>query len=150
MRFYDAETARKADEDDADGTNDPLLDLAASELEAWFAGSLREFTVPVSLEGARSARDHATPFRLAVWNAIRSIPYGETRTYGEVARMTGKPLAARAVGQALNRNPIAIIVPCHRVIGAGGSLVGFGGGLERKRALLAIERAATGRTFGKP
>jgi methylated-DNA-[protein]-cysteine S-methyltransferase len=152
VRFVGADIARKADKADtadvpgetgADGVTDPLLERAAAELKAWFAGTLREFTVPVALDGARPegarSASKSTPFRLAVWNAIRSIPYGETRTYGEVARMIGKPLAARAVGQALNRNPVAIIVPCHRVIGGDGSLVGFGGGLERKRLLLAIE-----------
>jgi methylated-DNA-[protein]-cysteine S-methyltransferase len=161
VRFCDTERGLKADAAAAVDTDaaDPLLERAASELESWFAGRLRDFTVPVSFSADTSdgatcggvparttARSRPTAFRLAVWNAIRSIPYGETRTYGDIARAIGKPLASRAVGQALNRNPVAIIVPCHRVIGGDGSLVGFGGGLERKQTLLALERSAIERT----
>lgn len=166
VRFCDTESGLKADaaaavDADVDAA-DPLLERAASELEAWFAGRLRDFTVPVSFgadasDGATccgvpartTARSRPTAFRLAVWNAIRSIPYGETRSYGDIARAIGKPLASRAVGQALNRNPVAIIVPCHRVIGGDSSLVGFGGGIERKKILLALERTAIGLTPGK-
>ena len=81
-----------------------------------------------------------TPFQRSVWNALRTIPYGETRSYGEIAEQIGSPNAFRAVGLANGHNPIAVIVPCHRVIGANGSLTGFGGGLERKSALLELER----------
>ncbi len=102
------------------------------ELSEYFAGERTEFQVPLAMEG--------TTFQRTVWNALRAIPYGETRSYGELARGIGKPSAMRAVGLANGRNPIAVIVPCHRVIGADGSLTGFGGGLERKRTLLDLER----------
>ena len=103
----------------------------AEQLTAYFAGALTEFSVDVRLVG--------TPFQRRVWEALRAIPYGETRSYGQVAAQIGVPAAARAVGLANARNPIAIIVPCHRVIGSGGRLTGYGGGLDRKRALLAVE-----------
>ncbi len=100
---------------------------------------LREY-----FDGQRSAFDvalvmHGTPFERRVWRALQEIPYGETASYGEVARRIGQPSAARAVGLANGRNPIAVIVPCHRVIGANGTLTGYGGGLERKRILLELE-----------
>lgn len=101
------------------------------ELEAYFAGELRQFTVPLHLRG--------TPFQLTVWNHLRTIPYGETRTYGQLAEALGNRGASRAVGLANGKNPIGIIVPCHRVIGATGSLTGYGGGLPRKQRLLAFE-----------
>ncbi|MFJ3653161.1 methylated-DNA--[protein]-cysteine S-methyltransferase [Streptomyces nigra] len=101
------------------------------ELEAYFAGELRQFTVPLHLKG--------TPFQLTVWNHLRTIPYGETRTYGQLAEALGNRGASRAVGLANGKNPIGIIVPCHRVIGATGSLTGYGGGLPRKQRLLAFE-----------
>ncbi|MGV9573094.1 methylated-DNA--[protein]-cysteine S-methyltransferase [Streptomyces nigra] len=104
------------------------------ELEAYFAGELRQFTVPLHLKG--------TPFQLTVWNHLRTIPYGETRTYGQLAEALGKRGASRAVGLANGKNPIGIIVPCHRVIGATGSLTGYGGGLPRKQRLLAFESGA--------
>ena len=104
------------------------------ELDAYFAGRLRQFTVPLDLRG--------TAFQLRVWEVLYGIPYGETRSYGEVAQAVGKPKAARAVGQANGRNPISIIVPCHRVIGSDGGLTGYGGGLHRKKALLDLESAA--------
>ncbi len=106
----------------------------AQELDAYFAGRLRKFTVPLDLRG--------TAFQLRVWEVLYGIPYGETRSYGEVAQAVGKPKAARAVGQANSRNPISIIVPCHRVIGSHGGLTGYGGGLQRKKALLDLESAA--------
>lgn len=102
------------------------------QLDAWFAGELHEFDVRLAAEG--------TPFQQKVWDALLSIPYGETRTYGEVAAAIGQPTASRAVGAANGRNPISIIVPCHRVIGSSGKLVGFGGGVDVKRALLEHER----------
>ena len=101
------------------------------ELDAYFRGDLRQFSVPVDLRG--------TPFQLRVWGALCRIPYGETRTYGELARSIGRPEAARAVGHAIGSNPVSIAVPCHRVVGANGSLTGYGGGLHRKDALLRLE-----------
>ncbi len=109
----------------------PVLREARRQLEAYFAGTLRDFDVPLRLEG--------TPFRLRVWEQLRKIPYGQVITYGELARRVGQPNAARAVGGANHHNPIAILVPCHRVVAAGGSLGGYGGGLELKRALLKLE-----------
>ena len=107
---------------------------AREQLGAYFAGELTEFRLPLAPRG--------TPFQLAVWEALRAIPYGTTATYGEIAAAVGRPpSASRAVGAANGSNPIAVIVPCHRVIGAGGSLVGFGGGLARKRRLLQLEGA---------
>jgi methylated-DNA-[protein]-cysteine S-methyltransferase len=104
-----------------------------AQLGAYFAGERTAFDVPLDLRG--------TDFQQLVWRALLEIPYGETRTYGELARTIGRPNAARAVGLANGHNPVGIIVPCHRVIGADGSLTGYGGGLERKRALLALEQA---------
>ncbi len=112
-----------------------ILDEARMQLDAYFAGALREFDLPLS--------PHGTPFQSRVWSALREIPFGQTISYAELARRTGDVKAARAVGAANGRNPIPIIVPCHRVIGANGSLVGFGGGLERKQWLLEHEGALT-------
>ncbi|MDI1460391.1 methylated-DNA--[protein]-cysteine S-methyltransferase [Catellatospora sp. KI3] len=111
---------------------DRRLDAVAGQLHAYFAGELVEFTLPVSVR-------RGSDFERAVWAQLSRIPYGETLTYGEVARAIGEPDAARAVGVACNRNPVAVVVPCHRVVGAGGKLVGFGGGLPRKRQLLELE-----------
>jgi methylated-DNA-[protein]-cysteine S-methyltransferase len=108
---------------------------AVEQLEAYFAGELHEFDLRLEFVG--------TPFQRRVWEALRTIPYGETRSYGQIAQQIGAPAASRAVGLANGHNPIAVIVPCHRVIGAKGSLTGFGGGLHRKRALLALEQEAT-------
>jgi methylated-DNA-[protein]-cysteine S-methyltransferase len=112
--------------------NDTVLVQARRELDAYFAGKLKTFAVPLAPRG--------TPFQLKVWAALRAIPYGATRSYGQQAAAIGQPKAVRAVGLANGRNPIAIIVPCHRVIGANGALTGFGGGLERKQALLDLEQ----------
>ncbi|MFH8758172.1 methylated-DNA--[protein]-cysteine S-methyltransferase [Streptomyces atroolivaceus] len=109
---------------------------AARQLNAYFAGELTEFDLPLRLEG--------TPFQRGVWAELVRIPYGETRSYGELAGRLGKPGASRAVGLANGKNPIGIIVPCHRVIGASGSLTGYGGGLDRKQRLLAFERGGEG------
>jgi methylated-DNA-[protein]-cysteine S-methyltransferase len=109
----------------------PFADVK-TQLEEYFAGARTSFDVPLAAEGA--------PFEREVWHALEEIPYGETVSYGEIARRVGQPTAARAVGTANGRNPIAVIVPCHRVIGADGSLTGYGGGLERKRLLLELER----------
>jgi methylated-DNA-[protein]-cysteine S-methyltransferase len=102
-----------------------------SQLEAYFEGELSEFDVPLSLTG--------TPFQRRVWEELRRIPYGTTISYGELARRVGNPAASRAVGSANGKNPISIIVPCHRVIASGGGLGGFGGGLDRKEWLLSLE-----------
>jgi len=106
-----------------------------SELEEYFAGKRREFTFGLDLRG--------TDFQLACWRALLAIPYGETRTYADIARAVGKPKAFRAVGMANNRNPIVIVVPCHRVIASDGTLCGYGGGLDVKRKLLELEGALT-------
>jgi methylated-DNA-[protein]-cysteine S-methyltransferase len=108
---------------------------AAAQLTAYFDGTLTEFELPLAPEG--------TQFQRKVWDGLRAIPYGKTVSYGELARRIGSPAASRAVGLANGRNPIAIVVPCHRVIGSDGSLTGYGGGLDRKRFLLALERRAS-------
>ncbi|HKN52835.1 MAG TPA: methylated-DNA--[protein]-cysteine S-methyltransferase [Amycolatopsis sp.] len=110
----------------------PIFARAETELKEYFAGQRREFEVPLAFAG--------TPFQRLVWTALREIPYGETMSYGELAERLGKPSAARAVGLANGKNPIGIIVPCHRVVGSNGSLTGYGGGLERKRYLLDFEQ----------
>lgn len=110
----------------------PLLSECARQLDAYFDGRLTVFELPLHLTG--------TPFRLKCWEALRAIPYGETRTYGELAAMIGHPKACRAVGGANHHNPISIVVPCHRVIGADGSLTGYGGGLDMKQWLLEHEK----------
>ncbi|HHW30610.1 MAG TPA: methylated-DNA--[protein]-cysteine S-methyltransferase [Clostridiaceae bacterium] len=109
-----------------------LISRAAQQLNEYFAGKRRVFDVPIQAMG--------TPFQKLVWNALMTIPYGETRSYKQIAMMIGKPKACRAVGMANNRNPIAIIIPCHRVIGSDGSLVGYGGGLDIKKQLLSLEK----------
>lgn len=114
----------------------PLLRQAAAELTEYFAGRRRAFTLPLAPEG--------TPFQRAVWDALRTIPYGESRSYKQIAAQIGRPTACRAVGMANNRNPIAIVVPCHRVVGSGGTLVGYAGGLEAKAYLLGLERENKG------
>ena len=113
--------------------SDPLAQQLERELTEWFAGERREFDIPVSLYG--------TPFQRSVWEALCEIPYGAVQSYGGLAKSVGKPEAVRAVGTANGRNPVSIIVPCHRVIGANGSLTGYAGGLERKRFLLALEKS---------
>jgi methylated-DNA-[protein]-cysteine S-methyltransferase len=102
-----------------------------TQLEEYFAGDRRDFDLPLAPAG--------NPFELRVWAALVQVPYGQTASYGEIARRLGAPGAARAVGLANGRNPIAVIIPCHRVIGANGSLTGYGGGLDRKRLLLDLE-----------
>jgi methylated-DNA-[protein]-cysteine S-methyltransferase len=114
--------------------SDPLLVEAASQLRAYFAGSLREFRLPLEMDG--------TEFQLRVWKLLCEIPYGETRSYRDLARALGEPQAVRAVGAANGANPLPIVVPCHRVIGANGSLTGYGGGLALKKQLLELERGA--------
>jgi methylated-DNA-[protein]-cysteine S-methyltransferase len=107
---------------------------AVAQLDEYFAGSRTEFDLELDPRGR--------PFDMAVWGLLAEIPYGETRSYGELARALGRPDRARAVGGANARNPLAIILPCHRVIGSDGSLTGYGGGLECKRALLDLEQGA--------
>jgi methylated-DNA-[protein]-cysteine S-methyltransferase len=114
----------------------PVLDEAVRQLGEYFAGERREFDLPLEPVG--------TPFQLTVWDRLRDIPYAETINYGQLANRVGNPNASRAVGLANGRNPISIVVPCHRVIGADGSLTGYGGGLDRKRTLLELERRTAG------
>ena len=110
-----------------------FLREAVRQLDVYLKGRLKEFTVKLSPQG--------TPFQLSVLRALQEVPYGETVSYGELARRIGKPKASRAVGAAIARNPLPIVIPCHRVIGSNGSLTGFGGGLAIKQALLDLERS---------
>lgn len=121
----------------------PLIEQALAEIDAYLSGTLRIFETPLDIRG--------TPFQRGVWIEVRRIPYGATVTYGEIAAGVGRPKAVRAVGAANGANPLALFVPCHRVVGAGGALRGYGGGLEVKAALLKLEsesiskvRATTG------
>jgi methylated-DNA-[protein]-cysteine S-methyltransferase len=123
-------------------SDDPVTGAALAQLDAYFAGTRTAFDVPLSITGG-------SDFERAVWAAIAEIPYAEMRTYGQIAADVGDRSAAQAVGVACNRNPVPLIVPCHRVVGAGGKLVGFGGGLPRKRFLLELEaRVRVERDFG--
>ncbi len=115
----------------------PLLKKAALQMEEYLRGERKDFDVPLAPEG--------TSFQQQVWKALQDIPYGETRSYKDIAMAIGKPKAMRAVGMANHHNPISFIIPCHRVIGANGSLVGYGGGLELKKKLLDLEK-----TYLKP
>jgi len=117
----------------------PLLVEAAAQLRAYFRGELREFDLPLEMAG--------TDFQIRVWNLLVDIPYGETRSYRDVAVALGRPEAVRAVGAANGANPLPIVVPCHRVIGADGKLTGYGGGLRLKRRLLEMERGTEWRLF---
>lgn len=121
---------RQAAPDAAPGTS-PLLERAARQLAAYFAGELRAFDLPLAADG--------TPWQRAVWDQLVRIPFGETRSYGELAHVLAKPTGARAVGSANGKNPISIIVPCHRVIAGSGALTGYAGGIEAKQWLLAHE-----------
>jgi methylated-DNA-[protein]-cysteine S-methyltransferase len=114
----------------------PLLREAAAQLTAWHAGQRRAFDLPLAPRG--------TPFQQSVWAELARIPHGHTRTYGEVAAALGRPTAARAVGMATGRNPLSIIIPCHRLVGRDGALTGYAGGLDRKRTLLEFESATSG------
>jgi methylated-DNA-[protein]-cysteine S-methyltransferase len=118
----------------APGGDAAAVSAAAIQLEQYLAGERTEFDLDLELRG--------TPFERRVWDEVRAIPYGQTATYAEIARRIGSPGACRAVGRANGRNPIAVIVPCHRVVGSDGSLTGYAGGLETKRALLDLERGA--------
>jgi len=112
----------------------PVLQAAATQLAAYFAAQRARFTLPLDLS-------LGTPFQQSVWQRLQAIPYGVTQSYGEIARYLGQPAASRAVGAAVGRNPLSIIVPCHRVVGSNGALTGYAGGLERKIALLQLEKA---------
>lgn len=114
----------------------PLLAELCSQLDAYFHGQLRHFTLPLLLEG--------TPFQRAVWQAIAQVPYGRTIPYKQLAQRIGRPTAVRAVANATGANPLAVLIPCHRVIGSDGSLTGFAGGLPAKRFLLSLEANASG------
>jgi methylated-DNA-[protein]-cysteine S-methyltransferase len=111
-----------------------LLDAARMQLDDYFAGRRTGFDLPLAPSG--------TPFQRSVWDALCTVPYGETASYARIARQVGSPAAVRAVGAANGRNPIAIVIPCHRIIGSNGTLTGYAGGLHRKRALLALEAPA--------
>ncbi len=118
----------------------PVIAEAAVQLREYFAGERRTFSLPLDVAG--------TAFQRRVWDALRTIPFGETRSYGQIAAQIGQPNAVRAVGAANGRNPVSIITPCHRVIGATGHLTGFAGGLDVKARLLAFERSRTGQMPG--
>ncbi len=111
-----------------------ILDAAEEQLQEYFAGERREFSLPLDLRG--------TAFQQSVWEALLAISYGETKTYGQIAKQLGDPNAVRAVGAANGRNPVSIVVPCHRVIGASGKLTGFAGGLDAKAHLLRLEQVS--------
>jgi methylated-DNA-[protein]-cysteine S-methyltransferase len=129
--FLDATPSEQKDDTDNAETH-PVLVQAVNELNAYFAGQRLEFDVAVNLTG--------TPFQQQVWQALQQIPYGDIASYGDIARLVGNPKAARAVGMANNRNPVPIIVPCHRVIGKNGDLTGYAGGVEIKQQLLHLEK----------
>ncbi|MDV3220434.1 methylated-DNA--[protein]-cysteine S-methyltransferase [Intrasporangium sp.] len=127
---------------EAGSRHEEPFSAAIAQLEAYFAGELRDFDLPLAPRG--------DDFQQRVWGLLRTIPYGETRTYGDLAVTLGDRNLAQAVGTANGRNPIAVVIPCHRVIGGDGSLVGYAGGLERKRFLLGLEEPAAdaaGRLF---
>ena len=128
-----SEADNKSEKDSAeDKENNPVVQQTIKELEEYFAGNRKVFTVPLDLRG--------TEFQKKVWEALREIPYGETRSYKEIAEKIGNPKASRAVGMANHRNPIGIVVPCHRVVGANGKLTGYAGGIPMKQALLELEK----------
>lgn len=114
----------------------PLLQAAEQQLARYWVGELSAFDLPLDLSGG-------TPFQQSVWQALRAIPCGQTLRYGELASQIGRPAAVRAVGAAIGRNPLSIVVPCHRVVGADGSLTGYAGGLDRKAALLRLEQGGS-------
>jgi methylated-DNA-[protein]-cysteine S-methyltransferase len=118
-----------------DPSADAVLDAALAQLGEYFGGGRRDFALPLDARG--------TAFQRAVWSALREIPYGTTASYGAIAARVGRPRAVRAVGAANGRNPLAIVIPCHRIIGSDGGLTGYGGGLPTKRWLLAHERGLT-------
>jgi len=132
--LYMVDQRHRPPEENFGTPDDTPFTEATAQLQAYFAGELKEFTLQLRL--------HGTPFQRTVWDQLRRIPYGETRSYGDLADALGNPGASRAVGLANGKNPIGIIVPCHRVVGANGSLTGYGGGLDRKQRLLDFESGA--------
>ena len=128
---------KKTDETSESGKNTEFSDLVYNEVMEYLNGKRKSFDIKYEING--------TEFQKKVWKELTNIPYGETRTYKEIAVAVGNPKASRAVGMANNKNPIAIIVPCHRVIGSDGKLVGYAGGLDMKRALLTLEKKYNGR-----
>ena len=133
--WFDDQAHRSAAVDAPVDETHPHLALAVRELAAYWQAPQQRFTVPLDPQG--------TPFQQAVWQVLRDIAPGKLSSYGEVARAVGRPAAARAVGAAIGRNPLGIVVPCHRVVGAGGALTGYAGGLQRKQSLLRLEGALT-------
>jgi methylated-DNA-[protein]-cysteine S-methyltransferase len=134
--YFDGARDYPADTRDCEERPDhPILKKTRRQLEEYFAGRRKTFDLPLAPAG--------TPFQLSVWKALERIAYGETQSYGQIAQSIGKPKAVRAVGAANGANPIPIVIPCHRVIGSDGSLTGYGGGLTRKRQLLALEQDKT-------
>ncbi|MFF7899568.1 methylated-DNA--[protein]-cysteine S-methyltransferase [Streptomyces sp. NPDC088817] len=132
--LYMTEQRHRPSEQSFGEPDDGPFGETVEQLEAYFGGELKEFTVPLRL--------HGTPFQRSVWDQLQKIPYGETRSYGDLATALGNLGASRAVGLANGKNPVSIIVPCHRVIGTGGGLTGYGGGLPRKQRLLDFERGS--------
>ncbi|MEX2964538.1 methylated-DNA--[protein]-cysteine S-methyltransferase [Microbulbifer sp. TYP-18] len=132
VQFYDAQRPLRPKTDWRSGATE-LTELAAQQLREYFAGQRRQFQLPLAPPG--------TDFQRRVWDALLQIPYGETRSYGQQAQLLGQPRAIRAVGRANGANPVAVIIPCHRVIGANGSLTGYAGGLSLKARLLTLEGA---------
>jgi len=130
--FFRSRAGRPKHRDTIALTETPLIKKTALQLKEYFEHKRKTFDLPLFPQG--------TDFQLAVWKSLQKIPYGETRTYKEIAKMAGNTKACRACGMANNRNPIAIIIPCHRVIGSNGSLIGYGGGLDIKRYLLELEK----------
>jgi len=133
--FADGKSRAGIGDDWKEQPDHPVLQTAKRQLDEYFAGRRKIFDLPLAPSG--------TPFQHRVWQALLAIPYGETQSYADIARRIGNPKAVRAVGAANGANPISIVVPCHRVIGADGSLTGYGGGLPRKRKLLALEQAVS-------
>jgi methylated-DNA-[protein]-cysteine S-methyltransferase len=136
--YMERQRHRPAEETFGEPDDTPFAEVS-DQLAAYFAGRRTTFDLPMTMAG--------TPFQQRVWASLREIPHGETITYGQLAERIGQPAAVRAVGLANGKNPIGIIVPCHRVVGSTGSLVGYGGGLDRKRHLLAFERKVSGSTL---
>lgn len=133
--LFDQQTVEDMDSDGdpVDADNHPVLAAATVQLEEYFAGKRQEFDIPLDLEG--------TEFQRAAWSALASVPFGETRSYRQQAEAIGRPKAVRAIGAANGRNPVPIVVPCHRIVGSDGSLTGYGGGLPIKEFLLSHEQA---------
>ncbi len=130
VQFREDDSAEQLIQDDWE-QNDRALKNAVQQIQAYFAGKLTSFDLPLAPEG--------TAFQKKVWKALCKVKFGATASYGEIAKAIGNPAACRAVGLANGRNPIAIVIPCHRIIGTNGKLVGYGGGLDRKKTLLALE-----------